>query len=144
GSAVVSLRPGGGALNIDVGYQNRLSFYDNSFLGASQLHGGLIDARLRFLPRTALAFHGDFSAFKPNDQSNQHTPTEVSTPYNVWLGLIGQVTPHIATNLQVGFGDALTWSNGFFSSVSSDNRRTIIGTAELTYVFFGSSRVTLG
>jgi hypothetical protein len=144
GSAVVSFRPGGGALNIDVGYFNVLQFYDEAFLGASQQHGGLIDARLRFLPRTAFVFHGDFSAFKPDDQSIQHAPTEVSTPYNLWLGLIGQVTAHIATNLNVGFGDTLTWSNGFFSTVSSDNRRTIIGTAELTYIFFESARVSAG
>jgi hypothetical protein len=149
GAASVALRPGGGALEIDLGYFNQLSFFDNNFLGASQQHGGFLDARLRFLPRTAFVFHGDFSAFSPTDRTDsngmlQHAGTQVSTPYNVYIGLIGQVTAHIATNLNVGFGDTLTWANGFFSTVSDDNRRTIIGTAELTYLLLESSRITVG
>ncbi|MEO1338878.1 MAG: hypothetical protein AAFV29_24765, partial [Myxococcota bacterium] len=47
GSARITFRPGGRALELDVGYRNRLTFYDTAALPQGQQHGGLFEARWR-------------------------------------------------------------------------------------------------
>jgi hypothetical protein len=140
GTAAVTLRPGGGALSFDLGYLNSVIAFDDPLFGTSIQNGGFFDAKLKFLPKTALDFHADFSAYSTNTNNlPQH-----STPYNVWLGLIGQITPHLVANLTAGFTDTLTWDNGFFSGLSGTNRRTISATAELTYSPLEMLAVMLG
>lgn len=145
GKAVLGLRPGGGALSFDIGYTNSMAFYDDNANGEpllpwSQRHGAMFDAKLRFLPKTAAVFHADFSFFSVDEVGGSLE----STPYNVTLGLSGQVTPRISTHLALGFGDSLTWSDGFFSGADASSKRTLIATAEGTYDFTESSRLTLG
>ncbi|MCK6548435.1 hypothetical protein L6R52_21485 [Myxococcota bacterium] len=146
GKAVLALRPGGGALSFDVGYTNTMSFYDDNAQGQpllpwSQRHGAMFDAKLRFLPKTAAVFHADFSFFSVDEEVGA---SKESTPYNVTLGLVGQVTPRISTHLAVGFGDTLTWDDGFFSATDASNKRTLIATVEGTYDFTEASRLTIG
>jgi hypothetical protein len=135
------LRPGGGALEFRTGYGNELHIYDG--LPDSQRHAIELEAKLKFLPKTAAVFAADLSFFSANNEFG--TSTLKSTPYNVAIGLQGQVTPRLSTLLRVGFGDTLTWSDGFFSGlVDNANIRTIIASANFTYAFMPASSVTLG
>lgn len=154
GEAVVTFRPGGRALDLDLGYTNALYLYDN--LPKSQQHGALFEARLRFLPKTSLLFHSDISFFStnesgttpagmPNPTGGTLGPTRKSTPYNLLVGLVGQVTERLSAQLTAGFGDSLTWQDGFFSGgTAADNRRNFIATALFAYAFGDSALFSLG
>lgn len=145
GQAVLTLRPGGGALEFDLGYTNELSFYDGESLPDSQRHGALFEAKLKFLPKTAVLFHSDISFFDADlRESGDGRGTLKSSPYNITIGLVGQVTAKLTADLEVGFGDSLTWEGDFFSSVSDSNTRTVIGRAELSYDLWEASRISAG
>jgi hypothetical protein len=110
---------------------NTLAIYDD--LDNSMQHGALLEARYKFLPKTALVFHGDFTVFDIIGTETQGTLS--STPYNLTLGLIGQVTQRISVDLAAGFGDSLTWSGDLFGELAPENRRTFIATAGAKYQF---------
>jgi hypothetical protein len=142
GVARVKIRPGGGALEFDVGYSNKLSLYDD--LDKSMQHGALLEARYRFLPKTAILFHADFTVFDLVGTKDPTQPdTNPSTPYNITLGVLGQVTARISANLNVGFGDSLTWVGDTFSDLSPTNRRTVIGDAGVKYQFADASHISV-
>ena len=129
GTARLTFRPGGRALELDLGYRNRLSFYDTNAnnLPQGQQHGGLFEARWRFLPKTVLMFHGDVSTFiVGNDPRPEEQRTSEGTPIHVYVGAIGQVTPRLQAELTAGYGDTLTKD-------SERNIRGPIGSAVLRY-----------
>jgi hypothetical protein len=140
GLAMLVFRPGGGALEIRGGYSNNLSFYDN--LPQAQQHGMLVEAKLRFLPKTAAIFGGDLSFFSTTNDPSMST--HKSAPYDVYIGLQGQILTRLAANLRVGFQDALTFTDGFFSGVTTADQRTVVGTAQLAYSFYDRGTVTVG
>lgn len=129
GTARLTFRPGGRALELDFGYQNRLALYDSeaTTLPQGQQHGGLFEARWRFLPKTVLMFHGDASTFiVDNDPRPEIQRTSESIPIHVYLGAIGQVTSKLQAELTAGYGDVIT----------DDSERRIqgpIGSAVLKY-----------
>jgi hypothetical protein len=145
--AVIELRPGGGALEFDVGYQNELSFFQGESLPDSQSHGAVFEAKLRFLPKTAVLFHSDIMFFDATGrESEDGRGTLKSSPLNLTIGLVGQVTSRLTTDLEVGYGDTFTVEEGssFFSNIAESRTGTIIGRAELTYDILESSRITVG
>jgi hypothetical protein len=145
GQAVISLRPGGGALEFDVGYTNELSIYDGAILPDSQRHGALAEAKLRFLPKTAVLFHSDISFFDANGaQSEDGRGTLKSSPLNLTIGLVGQVTTKLTTDLEVGYGDTFTSTGDYFSGLADSRTGTVIGRAEITYDIIEASRITVG
>ncbi len=129
GTARLTFRPGGRALELDVGYRNRLSIYDTTSTGLpqGQEHGGLLEARWRFLPKTVLLVHGDISTFTVgNDPRDEELRTSRGYPLRVYVGAIGQVTSRLQAELTAGYSDTLT----------EDDRRTIrgpIGSAIVKY-----------
>lgn len=140
GAVRLTLRPGGGALEFGIGYDNTLSFYDA--LTYSQRHGAVLEARYKFLPKTALFIHLDGSAFVPEKDGSNSLD---ATPIRATLGAIGQVTSKIAAHLEVGYGDSLTWTNGLFKGdVSPNNQRTVVGAADVTYTVNDASNISLG
>jgi hypothetical protein len=139
GTARFTLRPGGGALEFDLGYTNQLSIIDT--LADSMQHGALLEARYKFLPKTAVVFHSDFTVYTTLGDLNQGTLR--STPYNLTLGLIGQLTSRISVDLAAGFGDSLTWQDELFGDLADENRRTFIATAGGRYHINESSFVSL-
>ena len=142
----LTFRPGGGALEFDIGYTNLLNIYDE--LEQTMRHGGLLEARYKFLPKTAAVFHADFTTFDvigTPEEAQGATPTLQSTPYNVTLGLIGQLTTRITVDLGAGFGDTLTWTDSPFSSdLAETNQRTFIAHAQGKYRFNEQSNISLG
>ena len=131
GSARLTFRPGGRALEIDVGYRNQLTFYDSdaSNLPRGQQHGGLFEARWRFLPKTVLMFHADISTFTTTNENDLATlRTSSGLPLHAYFGAIGQVTRRLEAELTVGYGDTLT-------DDSARNTRGPIGSALLKVNF---------
>ncbi len=129
GSARLTFRPGGRALEIDVGYQNQLTLYDSddARLPQGQQHGGLFEARWRFLPKTVLLFHADVSRFfTSNDPEGSIETTSNAIPINVYVGAIGQVTSKLQAELTAGYGDT-------FSEASGRSTRGPIGSAIIRY-----------
>lgn len=133
GTARITLRPGGRALEFDLGYMNEMVIYDN--LPASQRHGGLFEARWKFLPKTALVFHTDISTFQP--VSDPLNTTLSALPLRVTLGLVGQVTAKLSAEATVGYED-------LFSEDADNSIRTVIGNAVLTYSFSEISAISAG
>lgn len=145
GVARLTLRPGGGALEFDLGYTNTLNLYDE--LDKSMQHGAIFETRYKFLPKTAAVFHADFTVFEVlGEFENASIPTRPSTPYNITLGLVGQLTSRISVDVAAGFGDSLTWDldQGLFSELTDTNRRTFIANAGGRYEFSEGSFVGLG
>lgn len=140
GSARFVLRPGGGALEFRLGYGNELHIYDN--LPNSQRHAAEFEAKLKFLPKTALIFAADMSFFDATQERG--LDTNPATPYNVAVGLQGQITSRFSTLLRVGFGDTLSWEDEHFGTLSDSNIRTLIASANLTYAFMPGSSVSVG
>ncbi len=129
GSARITLRPGGRALELDFGYRNRLALYDtdDNSLPKGQQHGGIFEARWRFLPKTVLLFHGDISTFLvTDDRQTGDLRTSEGLPVHVYVGAVGQVTARLQAELTVGYGDTL-------SDESSRGTRGPIATANLSY-----------
>ncbi len=141
GKARITFRPGGGALSFDVGYTNDMSFFDNAALPDSHRHGALLEARLKFLPKTAAVFHADFSFYQLFDNSAINA-TNRSTPFNVELGLVGQITRSFSAEVYAGYADSLTWNGGFFSDFADTNQRTPTGRVTLGYQFNENSRIS--
>ena len=134
GKAVFTLRPGGRALEFDVGYQLLLNGYDDLPVGTT--HSGLFEARWKFLPKTAFLFHADVGYFKPTNQTNITTAS--GTPINVYLGAIGQVTNRLDAEITLGYGDTLSSEGGNFTT------RGPIGNLIATYNFNDSTKLSLG
>lgn len=147
GEADLLLRPGGGALQFTVGYTNEVTIFNGSDfadLPDTQRHGMLLEAKLKFLPKTAAIFAAEASFFSTNEDQSIANATNRSTPYSVSLGLQGQLTARLSTVLRVGFGDTLVWENGFFDTSSDDTQRTVIGQATFTYAITDGTDVSLG
>ena len=139
------LRPGGGALEFRLGYGNEMRFFDEQ-LPDSQRHAAEFEAKLKFLPKTAAIFAADMSFFsaETDPEDGPTGATNRATPYNVWLGLQGQITSRISGLARVGFGDTLSWTGDYFSEVAPQNIRTVIAGVNLTYDFFAASSISVG
>ncbi len=138
GRAFFTLRPGGGALEFDVGHKNQYIVFTGGE-ATDQLDDGFyniafLEARWKFLPKTALALYGDFGAFDPS-RTGAQAPTLESNPYTIQLGLIGQITRTVATELRAGYAETLVWSpgGGRFSELDPGNQRTVVGLASVSW-----------
>jgi hypothetical protein len=157
GRAGLVIRPGGGALELRTAYTNTLTFYDD--LPDGQQHGVAFQAKLKFLPRTAAIFDADLSFFSTTLDgpsaaalgltvpAGSEGILQRAAPYNVSVGLLGQITPRLQTTLRIGFGDALNFQpgEGFFGATDDRSaQRTVIGEARLVYAFTDNFDGSLG
>jgi len=145
GDARIIVRPGGGALEFDFGYQNRLSIFDE--LPDSQQHSGIFDVSWKFLPKTEILFTSSFGAFINDEEPDEDDPTRGNdaTPLNIQLGLIGNLTPRIIAELRAGYGNAFVWTGGdLFTDVAEGNKESPTGAALFTYQASQTARITLG
>ncbi|MGF1508248.1 MAG: hypothetical protein ACFB9M_01950 [Myxococcota bacterium] len=135
--ARVTLRPGGGALEFDVGYRNVISFFDD--LTDSQQHQGLLESRWRFLPKTLVFVRGLFGVFTSAQGGNDAAPLSIEG------GLIGQVTERIIIELSGGYGNALVYGNDdLFGNLAPGSQDSGIGRAFITYQFTPRANIQLG
>jgi hypothetical protein len=160
GSAVVSnfndlglkipIRPGGGALIIGVGGDWQLETFEPFIAGAPALcpdascdpgkvssfaynnfTAGL-DARWKFLPRTALVLDANYLFHIP---FNPNVSVSVSG-LKTMAGLAGLVSTHVATTIKAGYGDT-------FGSAGV-SYRTYLANAEIEYLTQGVAGVRAG
>jgi hypothetical protein len=137
GDANVVLRPGGGALEFRIGYGNELRLFDSS--SESQKHMANVEAKLRFLPKTAVAFNADLGFYSD-------TADFKANPYNLSLALLGQITEGLTVIARLGYGDTLAYLQGeaFFGATSPSNIRSVITNLRLEYTFASGTSLSAG
>ncbi len=143
GEANVVLRPGGGALEFRLGYGNELRLFDES--SEAQKHMALFEAKLRFLPKTAFVFNADFGFYSETDDSADPNVFR-GNPFNVSVGLLGQITTSISAIAKIGYGDTLAYAEGqdFFGTANDSSIRSVIANLRLQYTFGNGSNVAIG
>ena len=129
------LRPGGGALEFRLGYG--LKFLNYEGLGDEQRHSGNFEAKLRFLPRTAVVMNADFSTWQGTGSGAAAGSEISSTPYNLTVGLRGQLTQRIQVDINGGYGDPLTEDEQFA-------QQGFITRSSLRYTIAEGMKVELG
>jgi hypothetical protein len=149
GDANLVLRPGGGALEFRLGYGNELRIFDLS--SEAQKHQAQFEAKLRFLPKTAVVFRADFGfysevGYTEPGQASSDDPVYRGNPYNISIGLLGQVTTAISAIARVGFGDTLAYAadEDFFGASNEGSIRSVIANLRLQYTFGNGSNFALG
>jgi len=147
--ARLAVKPGGGALEGGLGYAFALEQYELHFPGAvtctqpscnganygnfgSQTHRGTLDARLRFLPKTAVV--ADVSWATRFYQSS--TANVATRPLRAELGLVGLLTEKIRVILKAGYENT-------FSS-AGNNFQGPIAQAEVGWQPVETTRMALG
>ena len=148
GRAYLTVRPGGGALEFDVGYANQFIIYTRDDPGSPDdgfTNTAFVEGRWKFLPKTAALIYADFSSFDPANPSRDTATTLDSNPISVMLGLRGKVTRTLSAELRAGYGETLVWERGGsrFSSVDDANQRTVVGLASLTWQVMQTAQVYL-
>ncbi|MBX2812205.1 MAG: hypothetical protein KTR25_10360 [Myxococcales bacterium] len=148
GKLYLTLRPGGGALEFDVGYENAFTVFLRSMEGRSApddgfLHKGFFEGRLKFLPKTAALVYIDFGAFDAYNPSGPVT-TLGSNPISLLVGVEGQITRTIATELRVGYAENLVWSGQRFGETAPQNQRTVVGLASAVWQITRVAQISLG
>ena len=145
--AAVPIHPGGGALEVTPrGAYSGESLNPNCGAASScpdtgnvkgmsyqNLRGGL-DARWKFLPKTAVVFEGAFDSRTYTTASNGSLDL-----LKLQLGLAGLVSPKIATLLMVG------WTHGFDPAGRiTDDGKTVTGHFELSYLASETANFKVG
>ncbi len=147
----VPVRPGGGALELALSGQWVRETFEQyvAATGCDPLlnptcvsstiadygynqYGGALEARWKFLPRTALVLNAEYFKRDPDDAT-------VSLPVQglrIYGGLAGLVTPRVAVTLKAGWGTAFD-SPGY-------NWSTWLANAEVQYVTQGPIEAKLG
>ncbi|MBI4814684.1 MAG: hypothetical protein HY791_00415 [Deltaproteobacteria bacterium] len=140
GQATLRLAPGGGALEFRIGYTLLLEIYDD--LPDASHHGMHLSARLKFLPKTAAVFQSNVSFYSANDSDQRR-----AFPYNVMVGLHGQLTSKLSAVADVGFGatELFEPNQSFFSGgIDPNNIRTVVAHLDLRYSFGRGTFVSAG
>jgi len=135
-AARVAIHPGGGALNVQLGYGYVFNMYDDFGKGDYQEHDFEFLTTWRFYPKTA-AFISATGSLKDWESSNDPTVVLVDNkPLRVSAGLNGYFTKKIAALLSVGYGA------GFYDK--GPDFEHVIGQAELTYKIAPSVLTAIG
>jgi len=132
--ATLHWKPGGGALDMFLGYQFVVDVFENSILDYDNRisHQGTVGAIWQWLPHTALTLQASLGSVSP---SNGILKSD-STPFRVTLTASSLLTPVIGAILMGGYG------NGFYSS--GENVSTWLATAELRYALGPTLRTAIG
>ena len=147
--ARLSLRPGGGAIEAGVGYNFALESYesyrpntgtptdpniDPTKFGqfGSQTHRLALDARWRFLPKTAFTLDSSW-AVRVYDSATANIPTN---PLRVEVGLAGLITEKVRITLRGGWLKTFADKGNEFSSA--------VGQFELGWNPTDTTGITLG
>lgn len=125
GGLKVAIHPGGGALDISLGYLFNIVFFDDFTDGNYLSHDMQLRASWRFYPKT-MAFLEASGSLRDWNSSPKFGGTFVdSNNLRVAAGLSGFFTKRLATLVKVGYGNSFHDEGKSFSHV--------IGQAELQY-----------
>ena len=127
-SARLEVRPGGGALELGLGYTFAIEAYELHFNGnvgcnqtscdgskyggfGSTTHQGSLDARWRFFPKTALLIESSWAA-----RSYESSTLNVGTsPLRASAGLIGLLTEKVRVVIKGGYANTFAQKGESFS-----------------------------
>jgi hypothetical protein len=133
-SALVHFKPGGGALELFLGYTFTLDIFEHGLLYYEDRtsHTGQLGARWQWLPQTLVLFDASISAVSPSNADYKSS----STPVRATLGISTLVTPAVGVLVNAGYG------NGLYSSY--ENISTWLASVELRYAVGPTVRTALG
>lgn len=134
--ARVAIHPGGGALNIVLGYIFDFTFFDDFEDGNYMAHEMMLLTTWRFYPKTAALLEAT-GTFRNWDSDPQFSGLYVDNKaFRVQAGLTGYITKKLSTVFKVGYG------NSFHDEGESFNN--VIGLAELSYKFTPGILLSVG
>ena len=119
GGVRVSIHPGGGALNIALGYGFAISKFDDYPMGDYLFHEIQLLTTWRFYPKTA-AFLEVLSEIRDWDTEPDRGRFVDGAPIRVNLGLSGYLTKKLAVLLKLGYGNGLYESGPNFGDVDCE------------------------
>ncbi len=112
-SVDASIKPGGGNLELSPRYELQYRNYEEIW-GDTELSNTLgMQARLKFLPKTAVEMD---TSFGYSTMLEKNTPTPPSMPLTIWGGLNGLITPKISLVLKGGYANSFHDSGSSFSN----------------------------
>ena len=116
----LGIKPGGGQLRLNLGYQNIFENYSGESLKALNAldHEFSLNIELEFLPKTAWYLFGSYSMhdyydWKLSDTNSRRiSPSDPSSsPLRVITGLYGRITGRFSLNGSVGYGNTFNASD---------------------------------
>ncbi len=130
------LRPGGGTLNLELGYRLRFMYFEDPLLGGQNnkhAHDIRFETRWKVFPKTAILSRTLFSPtiYYESDSINQN-----SLPIRTWLGLQGLVSDRFGLLLLGGYG-ASNYESG-------PNFDSFLAKGELMFFITPVTQVRLG
>ncbi len=133
-SASLHFRPGGGALDLYLGYQLVIDVFEASLLNYDDRisNYGTLGVAWQWLPHTLLKLQGTAGIVNPNDTTFKSS----SKPLTVTLTASSLLTPVLGAIVSGGYG------NGFYES--GENVSTWLATAELRYAIGPTLRSAVG
>lgn len=149
GRAFLRLRPGGGALEFDVGYRNDFVIFTRSQpdqrAGSPDdgyNHVAFLESRLKFLPKTAALFYAEFGWFDAANPEREVTTADAN-PFSVLVGLIGQITRTVSLEVRAGYAETLVWAGDRFGETDPANQRSPVGLISMTWKPIGTAQLGL-
>jgi hypothetical protein len=133
--------PGGGAFETTLRAGVTLNFYEEGGeigrIGNYVSPRLMLDGRWKFFPNTALTFNTDFSpVFREDEPSQAGFPISSSYPIRAWVGMTGQWTPLISTQLRIGYGAGLYTDGPDFDSA--------LAQAEVSFILGPAGKISVG
>lgn len=134
--------PGGGAFELDLLAGFAFNLYEEggtiARVGDYLSPRGNLKGRWRFFPNTAFTFEANFSPILKDNGGSPVGNMAISTSYPLrsWIGLNGQWTSVIATQLRVGYGVAFYDLGEDFESV--------LAQAEVDFIIGPQGRLKVG
>lgn len=136
------IAPGQGIFELNLNYGFIYNYYENggdlAILGNSMEHEINLDLKWKFLPKTALLFHGQFIPII-HEEGVTSTGIRNYSSYHVkgMIGLIGLITPKFSLLAEIGYGA------GFYEDNTPD-ADTFIGKIGLIFNVTPFVRIQLG
>ncbi len=138
------VKPGGGSLLFDFGYDFTFGIYPNSNLD-HHIHGFHFNVNWKFFPRTAFTFESDFRIvnYAPNFNTGVDGSNVDSMPLKLYVGLAGQLTERIILRARIGSGYTFV-ADRTADNLPNDNYTMVIGDVDFTYQFLLTTYIRLG
>lgn len=150
-AAQIAIHPGGGALNIALGYGFLFDMYDDFPSADYYVHDFRFRTTWKFYPKTLALLEASIGLF---DWQESAPDTTVDTghgirvdhmPFRVYLGLNGFITKKLAALLKIGYGNSLHDDGPTFNHVIAQAEvafkftSNILAAAGFTRDFSGTS-----
>lgn len=139
-----TIRPGGGALNLDVGYNFIFGFFPNDNLD-NHVHRFHLDVKWNFFPRTAFTFESEFRVvnFAPGFNLSREGSNSDGMPLKAYVGISGQLTERITLRARIGGGYTFM-ADRSAENLPNDNYGMLTGNIDFTYHFRLTTFLRLG